>query len=41
MSGEKLTLCPECGWSGTDADIARRDGVRTCPICDTDIEILE
>lgn len=41
MAGDNPVLCPECGWSGTDAALEQRDDVRACPVCDTDIEIIE
>ena len=34
------TLCPNCGWTGTIEE-ADRDGVKRCPICETDIEIVD
>ena len=33
-------LCPECGWTGT-VEEAAADGAQRCPICETDIEIVE
>jgi len=34
-------LCSECGWTGTQSDLDATDGVESCPLCDTDIEIIE
>lgn len=37
----ETTLCPECGWTGRQSDLDESEGEYACPICDTDIEIVE
>ncbi|QSG09833.1 hypothetical protein HSR122_2457 [Halapricum desulfuricans] len=34
-------MCPECGWTGTEAELEHADGVEQCPVCDTNIEFVE
>lgn len=34
-------LCPECGWTGTQADLDSTEEATTCPACDTNIEFVE
>ena len=34
-------LCSECGWTGFKSDLEARDGVRSCPVCDTDAEFVD
>ena len=34
-------MCPECGWTGTEQDLDATGDVHQCPICDTDVEIVD
>ncbi len=34
-------MCPECGWTGTQADLNQSESVQQCPVCDTNVEYIE
>lgn len=38
---QRLTLCPDCGWTGDLSEVSVEDGTRSCPACGDDIEIVE
>jgi hypothetical protein len=40
-SDQMLTQCPDCGWTGDLSELSVEDGIRQCPVCDDDIEIIE
>ncbi|WP_274380457.1 hypothetical protein [Halorussus amylolyticus] len=37
----ETSLCPTCGWTGRQSELDGEEGEYACPICDTDIEIVE
>lgn len=39
QSDQRLTQCPDCGWTGDITELPVEDGIRLCPVCDDDIEI--
>ena len=41
LGDQRPTQCPDCGWTGNLAALSVEDGVRSCPVCGDDIEIVD
>ncbi|WP_318567086.1 hypothetical protein [Salinigranum marinum] len=40
MSDDSV-LCPDCGWTGSPTKLDDGGDDRSCPLCSTDIEIID
>lgn len=40
-TAQRLTQCPDCGWTGDLAELPVKDGTRSCPVCGDDIEVVD
>lgn len=41
ISDQRLTQCPDCGWTGNLSELSVEDGTQSCPACGDDIAIGE
>jgi hypothetical protein len=39
MSQSVPVQCPSCGWTGTEAELAKRGRTYHCPVCDDEIPV--